>query len=84
MENRGIVASWDSKQQQRNYLPKDVFPYDNLIIDQSFSSFVIDSGDYLPAMEKALEIIEYEKFTQEEQPTLREEGRRWYVNEVRG
>ena len=61
---------------KRNYLPKDVFPYDNLIIDQAFSSFVIDSGDYLPAMEKALEMIEYEKFIQEEQPRLREEGRR--------
>jgi carbon-monoxide dehydrogenase large subunit len=61
---------------KRNYLPKDVFPYDNLIIDQAFSSFVIDSGDYLPAMEKALKLIDYEKFTQEEQPKLREEGRR--------
>ncbi len=61
---------------KRNYLPKDVFPYDNLIIDQAFESFVIDSGDYLPAMEKALKMIDYEKFTQEEQPKLREEGRR--------
>ena len=61
---------------KRNYLPKDVFPYDNLIIDQAFESFVIDSGDYLPAMEKALKLIDYEKFTQEEQPKLREEGRR--------
>ena len=61
---------------KRNYLPNDVFPYDNLIIDQAFSSFVIDSGDYLPAMEKALEMIEYKKFIQEEQPRLREEGRR--------
>jgi carbon-monoxide dehydrogenase large subunit len=61
---------------KRNYLPKDVFPYDNLIIDQAFTSFVIDSGDYLPAMEKALKLIDYEKFTKEEQPKLREEGRR--------
>jgi len=61
---------------KRNFLPNDVFPYDNLIIDQAFSSFVIDSGDYLPAMEKALEMIEYKKFIQEEQPRLREEGRR--------
>ncbi|MGB2896190.1 MAG: xanthine dehydrogenase family protein molybdopterin-binding subunit [Anaerolineales bacterium] len=61
---------------KRNYLPNDVFPHDNLIIDQAFSSFVIDSGDYLPAMEKALEMIGYEKFTKEEQPKLREEGRR--------
>ena len=61
---------------KRNYLPKDVFPYDNLIIDQAFASFVIDSGDYLPAMEKALKLIDYKKFTEEEQPKLREEGRR--------
>ncbi len=61
---------------KRNYLPKDVFPYDNIIIDQAFESFVIDSGDYLPAMEKALKLIDYEKFTKEEQPKLREEGRR--------
>ncbi len=61
---------------KRNYLPNDVFPYDNVIIDQAFASFVIDSGDYLPAMEKALEMIGYEKFTKEEQPKLREEGRR--------
>ncbi len=61
---------------KRNYLPNDVFPYDNIIIDQAFESFVIDSGDYLPAMEKALKMIDYEKFTQEEQPKLREEGRR--------
>jgi len=61
---------------KRNYLPRDVFPYDNLIIDQAFSSFVIDSGDYLPAMEKALKLIDYEKFTHEEQPKLREGGRR--------
>ncbi len=61
---------------KRNFLPNDVFPYDNVIIDQAFESFIIDSGDYLPAMEKALEMIEYEKFTQEEQPKLRNEGRR--------
>ncbi|MBE9479776.1 MAG: xanthine dehydrogenase family protein molybdopterin-binding subunit [Chloroflexi bacterium] len=61
---------------KRNYLPNDVFPYDNIIIDQAFESFVIDSGDYLPAMEKALKLIDYKKFTQEEQPKLREEGRR--------
>jgi carbon-monoxide dehydrogenase large subunit len=61
---------------KRNYLPADVFPYDNKIIDQAFSSFVIDSGDYLPAMEKALKAIDYDKFLREEQPRLRKEGRR--------
>ena len=69
---------------KRNYLPNDVFPNDNLIIDQAFASFVIDSGDYLLAMEKALKLIDYEKFIQEEQPKLREEGGCWHVNEVRG
>ncbi len=67
---------------KRNYLPKDVFPYDNIIIDQAFESFVIDSGDYLPAMEKALKLIDYEKFTKEEQPKLREGGRRLGIGVV--
>jgi carbon-monoxide dehydrogenase large subunit len=60
---------------KRNFLPPDVFPYDHIIIDQAFASFILDSGDYLPAMEMALEMIDYEKFVQEEQPRLRAEGR---------
>ncbi|MDF1500604.1 MAG: xanthine dehydrogenase family protein molybdopterin-binding subunit [Anaerolineales bacterium] len=65
-----------SEIRRRNYLPNDVFPYDNVIIDQAFANFIIDSGDYLPAMEKALDMIGYKDFIENEQPRLRAEGRR--------
>ena len=55
----------------RNFLPPDVFPYDNIIIDQAFAPFVIDSGNYAPALERAAEMIGYEQFIREEQPRLR-------------
>ena len=60
---------------KRNLLPPEAFPYDNVIIDQAFAPFVMDSGNYLPALEKAQEMIGYDKFIQEEQPKLRAEGR---------
>jgi len=60
---------------KRNLLPPDVFPYDNQIIDQAFVPLVYDSGNYLPILEKAAEMIGYEKFVKEEQPRLRAEGR---------
>ena len=59
----------------RNFLPPDVFPYDNIIIDQAFAPFVIDSGNYAPALERAAEMIGYEQFIREEQPRLRGEGK---------
>jgi len=58
-----------------NFIPKDAFPYNHEIIDQAFVELVLDSGNYLPAYEKALEKIEYDKFVQEEQPRLRAEGK---------
>jgi CO/xanthine dehydrogenase Mo-binding subunit len=60
---------------KRNFLPPDVFPYDHIIIDQAFASFVIDSGNYAPALERAAEMIGYEQFINEEQPRLRGEGK---------
>ncbi len=60
---------------KRNLLPPDVFPYNNEIIDQAFVPLVYDSGNYLPLLEKAAEIIGYEQFIKEEQPRLRAEGR---------
>ena len=60
---------------KRNLLPPDVFPYDNQIIDQAFVPLVYDSGNYLPLLEKAAEMIGYEQFVKEEQPRLRAEGR---------
>ncbi|MFA9404835.1 MAG: molybdopterin cofactor-binding domain-containing protein, partial [Anaerolineales bacterium] len=60
---------------KRNFLPPDVFPYDHIIIDQAFASFVIDSGNYIPALERAAEMIGYDQFIKEEQPRLRGEGK---------
>jgi carbon-monoxide dehydrogenase large subunit len=60
---------------RRNFIPPDKFPYNNQIIYQDFVPLVYDSGNYQAVMEKALEMIEYEKFVKEEQPRLRAEGR---------
>lgn len=61
---------------RKNFLPSDVFPYDHVIIDQAFANFIIDSGDYLPAMEKAMDMIGYRDFIENEQPKARAEGRK--------
>jgi carbon-monoxide dehydrogenase large subunit len=60
---------------KRNFLPPDVFPYDNEIIDQAFVPLVYDSGNYHPVLEKAAVMIGYDQFVKEEQPRLRAEGR---------
>jgi carbon-monoxide dehydrogenase large subunit len=60
---------------KRNFIPPDAFPYNHQIIDQAFAPLVFDSGNYLPALEKAADMIGYEKFVKEEQPRLRAEGR---------
>lgn len=61
---------------RRNFIPPDAFPYDNEIIFQDFAPLVYDSGNYSPVLEKALDLIGYDAFVQEEQPRLRAEGRR--------
>ncbi len=58
-----------------NFIPPDAFPYNHEIIDQAFTDLVFDSGNYLPAYEKALEAIGYDNFIEEEQPRLRGEGK---------
>jgi len=58
-----------------NFIKSDQFPYDHEIIDQAFTNLVFDSGNYQPAYDKALEMIEYEKFINEEQPRLKAEGK---------
>ena len=60
---------------KRNLIPPEKFPYNNEIIYQDFAPLTYDSGNYLPALEKAVELIGYDKFLQEEQPRLRAEGR---------
>ncbi|MFQ5602689.1 MAG: molybdopterin cofactor-binding domain-containing protein [bacterium] len=58
-----------------NYLPPDAFPHNHEIIYQDFAPLVYDSGNYAPALEKAVKLIGYEKFIKEEQPRLRKAGR---------
>jgi carbon-monoxide dehydrogenase large subunit len=58
-----------------NLIPSDAFPYEHEIIDQAFAPLVLDSGNYLPVLEKAAEMIGYEQFVKEEQPRLRADGR---------
>ncbi len=60
---------------KRNFISPDEFPYNHHIIDQAFAELVLDSGNYLPSIEKAAEMIGYEEFLKEEQPRLRAEGK---------
>jgi carbon-monoxide dehydrogenase large subunit len=60
---------------RRNFIPPDSFPYNNEIIYQDFVPLVYDSGNYEPALDKALEMIGYETFVTELQPKARAEGR---------
>ncbi len=61
---------------RRNFIAPDAFPYNNEVIYQDFAPLVYDSGNYQPILDKALELIGYEKFIKEEQPKLRAEGKR--------
>jgi carbon-monoxide dehydrogenase large subunit len=60
---------------KRNFIRPDEFPYDNQIIYQDFAPLVYDSGDYEPLLDKALTMIDYDKFVSDVQPKLRAEGR---------
>jgi carbon-monoxide dehydrogenase large subunit len=60
---------------KRNLIPPDKFPYNNELIYQDFKPLIYDSGNYLPALEKACALIDYENFLREEQPRLRAEGK---------
>lgn len=60
---------------RRNFIPPDAFPYDNEIIYQDFAPLVYDSGNYEPVLNKAMDMIGYREFLDEEQPKLRAEGK---------
>ncbi|HLB14075.1 MAG TPA: xanthine dehydrogenase family protein molybdopterin-binding subunit [Burkholderiales bacterium] len=60
---------------RRNFIPPEAFPYDNEIIYQDFAPLEYDSGNYAPILEKALELVGYDRFVRDEQPRLRAEGR---------
>jgi len=60
---------------RRNFIPPEAFPYSHDIIYQDFAPLVYDSGNYQPIMDKALELIDYERFVTETQPRLRAQGK---------
>ena len=53
---------------RRNFIRPEQFPYANEIIFQDFTKLVYDSGNYEPALDRALELIGYQEFIREEQP----------------
>jgi CO/xanthine dehydrogenase Mo-binding subunit len=61
---------------RRNLLSADDFPHNHEIIFQDFAPLTYDSGDYEPMLDKAMEMIDYERFLAEEQPRLRGEGKK--------
>ena len=60
---------------RRNLLGPERFPVNHEIMFQDSAPLIYDSGDYLPTLNQAVEIIGYESFVREEQPKLRAEGR---------
>ena len=60
---------------RKNLIPADAFPYNNEIIYQDFAPLRYDSGNYEPALDKALDLIDYHHFIENEQPRLREQGK---------
>jgi carbon-monoxide dehydrogenase large subunit len=60
---------------KRNLLGRDRFPHNHEIMFQDSAPLIYDSGDYLPMLEKASELIGYRDFIDKEQPKLRREGK---------
>ena len=60
---------------RKNLLRPDQFPFNNEILFQDSAPLTYDSGDYEPALDQALEVIDYERFVREEQPRLKAAGR---------
>ena len=60
---------------KRNLLSPDRFPHNHEIMFQDSAPLIYDSGDYLPTLEQAADIIGYEQFIRDEQPRLRAQGK---------
>lgn len=60
---------------RRNFLSPDAFPHDHGIIYQDFSSLVYDSGNYEPALDRATEMIGWNEFKKNIQPSARAAGK---------
>ncbi|MDH3255505.1 MAG: molybdopterin-dependent oxidoreductase, partial [Acidobacteriota bacterium] len=61
---------------RRNLLAPEDFPHNHEIIFQDFAPLTYDSGNYEPALDKAMKLIGYDHFLAEEQPRLRAEGKK--------
>jgi aerobic carbon-monoxide dehydrogenase large subunit len=60
---------------RRNLLEPGQFPLRTGIIGQDFVEGVLDSGNYIGNLDKAIEMIDYKKFRSEIQPKLRAAGK---------
>src|SRR5215213_6383626 len=60
---------------RRNFVRPDEFPHDVGLTFQDGAPTRYDSGNYAAGLDKALEMIDYERWTRQEQPRLRGEGR---------
>ncbi|MCG8423917.1 MAG: xanthine dehydrogenase family protein molybdopterin-binding subunit [Proteobacteria bacterium] len=60
---------------KRNLIPPDAFPHDNEIIYQDFAPLTYDSGNYAPALERAVEMIGYGEFLGKKQSESRQQGK---------
>ncbi|MEM7334450.1 MAG: xanthine dehydrogenase family protein molybdopterin-binding subunit [Chloroflexota bacterium] len=58
-----------------NFIQPDQFPYNNEVIYQDFAPLTYDSGNYEPALDRALEMIDYYNFFNKTQPEARAAGR---------
>jgi carbon-monoxide dehydrogenase large subunit len=61
---------------RRNLIPPDKFPYKHGIIYQDFSELTYDSGNYEPLIDKALKMIDYDKFYSEMKPAAEAQGKK--------
>jgi aerobic carbon-monoxide dehydrogenase large subunit len=60
---------------RKNFLSADEFPYDHKILFQDGAPLYYDSGNYTPALDKAVEMVGYRAFIDEEKARLKAEGR---------
>lgn len=60
---------------RRNFLQPEDFPHNHGLIYQDFSELVYDSGNYEPALDKAVAMIGWRQFKEEKQPRARAEGK---------
>jgi carbon-monoxide dehydrogenase large subunit len=60
---------------RRNFLAPGDFPHNHQVIYQDFTPLTYDSGNYEPVLDRALELVEYERFKREDQPRARAPGK---------